>query len=135
MAILEQDLRTTAHYLISEANGYRSRGVGVIAAGSGKLKAGAVLGFLKDTKEYVPFDPRDVPGVGENPPTAQDDGRQIAVAVLYEGCDATLTAIRRTLTERDSEVVEGALQWAEGLTDNHKAAALASLAAAGIIAR
>lgn len=135
MTILQQDLRTTAHYLVSEANGYRSRDTVVIAAGAGDLKAGTVLGKLVASGEYVPFDPREIPGVGENPPTAQADGRQTAVAVLYEGVDASVTAARRTVTARDSEVVGEALQWLAGITDNQKAAALVSLAAAGIIAR
>lgn len=135
MTILEQDLRTTAHYLVSEANGYRSRDQVVIAAGAGNLKAGAVLGKLVATGDYVPFDPRDVAGEGEDPPTAQTDGRQLATAILYEGVDATVTAARRTVTSRDAEVSEGALQWLDGLTFNQKTAALASLAAAGVIAR
>lgn len=135
MAILEQDLRTTAHYLVSESNGFRSRDQVTIAAGAGHLKAGAVLGKLTATDEYVPFDPRDVPGDGEDPPTAQTDGRQTAAAILYEGVDASVTAARRTVTSRDAEVVGDALQWLDGLTDNQKTAALASLADAGIIAR
>ncbi|SCM73388.1 conserved hypothetical protein [uncultured Pleomorphomonas sp.] len=44
MTVLEQDLHTTGAYLISEANGWRSRGAGAIAPGDDDLKAGAVLG-------------------------------------------------------------------------------------------
>lgn len=44
MTVLEQDLHTTGAYLVSEANGFRSRGTGIISSGAGKLKAGTVLG-------------------------------------------------------------------------------------------
>ncbi|MDB5582825.1 MAG: putative phage protein Gp19 [Bradyrhizobium sp.] len=42
--VLTEDLRRTAHYLVSEANGYRSREQIVIASGAGVLKPGMVLG-------------------------------------------------------------------------------------------
>lgn len=132
MTILTQELRTgAAHYIVSEANGYRSREAAVISAGSGKLKAGAVLAKLTATGEYVPYDPR---AIGE-PPAAPTDGSQTAVAILFEGGDATDADLKRTITARDTEVHGAALHWVEGLTDNQKSAALASLAGLGIIAR
>lgn len=48
MPILTEDRRNTAHYLISEAAGYRSREQIFIASGSGVLIAGAVLGQIFD---------------------------------------------------------------------------------------
>lgn len=123
MTVLTQDLRTTAHHLVSEANGFRSRGTGTIASGSGVLVDGAVLGTVTASGEYAPFDP------------AAEDGSETASAILYEGCDATSAAVRRTLSLRDCEVTEDELVWGAGVTAPQKSAALASLAALGIIAR
>lgn len=44
MTVLTQNLRRTAHYIVSEASGYRSRGAGLVASGSGKVDPGAVMG-------------------------------------------------------------------------------------------
>jgi len=46
MDVLTEGLARTAHYIVSEAHGYRSREQIMIAAGAGLLKAGAVLGIL-----------------------------------------------------------------------------------------
>ncbi|MBB2841457.1 UNVERIFIED_ORG: hypothetical protein GGE64_005240 [Rhizobium etli] len=123
MPVLTQGLRPTGHYLVSEANGFRSREVGVIASGSGKLDAGAVLGQVTATKKYKPLAP------------AASDGTQNAAAILFEACDATSADVRRTLTARDSEVQAAVLVWPAGTTDNQKTAALAQLAALGIASR
>lgn len=63
------------------------------------------------------------------------DGSKPAGAVLYEGCDATDAAVRRTITARDTEVTTAELQWKSGVTSDQKTAALASLASLGIIGR
>jgi hypothetical protein len=129
MAILTEDRFTGAgHYLVSEAAGmYRSREQGVIASGSGIVKPATVLGRITAdgaTKgKYKPLAP------------AASDGTQTAVAILWEGCDATAADVRRTVTVRDCEVHADVLVFAEGTTDNQKTAALASLAAAGVIGR
>lgn len=123
MPILEQNLRRTAHYIVSEAHGYRSREQVVIASGSGVLEPGAVLGQATASKKYVPFDP------------AGEDGSQNAVAILYEGCDATTADVRRTITARDTEVQADVLVWDEAVTETQKNAALAALAALGMVAR
>lgn len=123
MVTLTKGMRPTAHYLVSEASGFRSREVGVIASGSGKLDAGTVLGQVTATKKFKPL-----------APTA-NDGTQVAAAVLYEGCDATSADVRRTYTARDSEVQAAVLVWPVGITDSQKTAALASLAALGIASR
>lgn len=210
--ILSDDRHTTASYIVSEANGYRSREVGFVASGSGVLKAGAVLGLavlgsalaaaksggntgngtisavtlldgaktgiyklrFTSATAWTLVDPEGfeigsgVNGVanandlaftttaGGTPFVAGDgfditvspgtkklkplnpsavDGSQHAVAILYEGCDATSADVRRTYTARDSEVQDDMLTWPVGITDSQKNAALASLAALGIIAR
>ncbi len=124
---LIQGLRPTAHYLVSEANGYRSREQIVVAAGSGKLDAGTVLGKITAAGptlgQYKPYAP------------AANDGTQTATAILYEGCDATTLAARRTVTARDAEVHADVLVWAAGVTDPQKTTALTALAALGIAAR
>ncbi|MCM2396195.1 head decoration protein [Rhizobium sp. S95] len=123
MTVLVQGLRPTGHYLVSEANGYRSRDAGIIASGSGKLDSGVVLGRITASKKLVPVDP------------AANDGSQNAAAILYEGCDATTKDVRRTFTARDTEVHAAVLVWPAGMTDNQKTAALAQLAALGIVGR
>jgi len=209
--ILEQDRFQTAHYIVSEANGFRSRAVGIVVSGAGVVKPGAVMGKVatgtatavaKDgntgnatisavtlgagakTGRYAveftaatKFDVIDPDGfkiksgstgaaysddvkftvtAGGTAMVAGDaiyidvalgvpnfapfdpdgtDGRQVAAAVLYEGCDATEADVRRTFTVRDTEVHADVLVWREGITDAQKTAALASLAASGIVGR
>lgn len=121
--LLEQDLARPGHFIVREANGYRSRDGGIIASGSGKLKSGAVLGQVTASKKFKPLDP------------AANDGSQNAKAVLFEGCDATDADVKRTLVARDCEVVGDLLAFADGVTDAQKTTALADLASAGIVAR
>lgn len=221
MPILEQDLHTTGAYLISEANGWRSRGAGSIAASGDDLKAGSVMGqntkgalsaaaaagipapagatitpapvvtagvtkvgvhtfrcevagaagtwqhedpdgvyvgtaatgvaytgqgitlTITDTGtdpavgEVFEVTVSQVAGDGEFAPydPAATDGTEEAVAILYEGRPATDLPVRRTLTLRDSEVTAAELVWKDDLTTDQKNAALADLAALGIIAR
>lgn len=123
MVVLTQGLRSTAHYIVSEAHGYRSREQVMIASGSGKLDAGAVLGKVTVGGQYKPLAP------GAN------DGTQNAAAILYEGCDATAQAVRRTVTARDAEVQVDVLVWPAGITDAQKNAALAALSGLGIASR
>lgn len=123
MPILTQGLRPTGHYLVSEANGYRSRERAVIASGSGKLDAGTVLGQVTATKKFKILAP------------AASDGTQVASAILFEACDATSVDVSRTVTARDTEIQAAVLVWPVGVTDSQKTAALASLAALGIASR
>ncbi|BAP94463.1 head decoration protein D [Aurantimonas phage AmM-1] len=121
--ILTEGRRGAAHYIVSEAHGYRSREQGVVASGAGVLSAGQVMGQVTATGKYVPVDPDAV------------DGSEKAAAILYEGCDATDADVRRTFTVRDTEVHADVLAWVDGTTDPEKTAALAELAAAGIVGR
>lgn len=126
MAILTEDrFSGAAHYIVSEAAGmYRSREQVVIASGSGVLKPGTVLGKVTSSGKYAPHNP------------ALSNGTETAVAILWEGCDATSKDVRRTATVRDTEVHADVLVWGLGVTtDQHKTDALAELASAGIIAR
>lgn len=123
MVVLTENLRRTAHYLVSEANGFLSRDTGIVASGAGVVEAGTVLGRISETGKLVPVAPEAT------------DGSQIAVAILFEGCDATGVDVRRTMTVRSAEVQAAVLVWPAGTTDIQKNAALAQLAALGIAAR
>lgn len=112
------------HYIVSEANGYRSREEIVIVSGAGVLKAGRVLGKIAASGKYTSYTP------------GASDGSQNAAAILYQGCDATSADVRRTITARDTEVNAAVLNWGAAVTtDTHKNTALAALAALGIIGR
>lgn len=124
MDTLTQDRNAGAgHYVVSEANGYRSREQAIIAAGSGKLRAGTVLGRVTVGGKLKPLAP------------AASDGTEKAAAILWQGCDATTEDVRRTITARDSEVHANVLTFAVGTTDQQKTAAMANLAALGIVGR
>ncbi len=112
----------TAGYLISEANGTRSREVVTMAAGHSHLP-GAVLGKVTATDKYVPVDP------------AASDGSEQAAAVLYAAVDATEVDKPGVVTARDSEVQATELVWPAGTTPEQKTTALAELGALGIVAR
>lgn len=119
---MEQLAPGTASYLVSEANGTRSREVVTIAKGH-HLQPGTVLAAIEATGQLVPVDP------------AADDGRQTAVAVLFAEVDSTEAERAAVVTARDAEVAAHALVWPAGMTEPQKTAALAQLAARGIVAR
>lgn len=120
---------SAASYLVSEANGTRSRDVVTIAEGVHALP-GTVLGKVAATGHYVPLDPANGSGEGQSP-----DGSQTAAAVLFAEVDATLGEKPGVITARDAEVAAHALLWPTGITEQQKTAALAQLAQAGIVAR
>ena len=64
-----------------------------------------------------------------------DDGSQTAVAVLFAAVDSTAAAHAAVITARDAEVAAHELAWPAGTTTPQKTAALAQLAAVGIVAR
>lgn len=119
----------TAGYLVSEANGTRSREVVTIAQGQ-NLLPGAVLGKVTATGKYVAVDPANGSGEGGTP-----DGSQTAVAVLFAAVDTAAAEKPGVITARDAEVDAHALAWPAGTTEPQKTAALAQLAAVGIVAR
>ena len=119
----------TACYLVSEANGTRSREVVTIAQGH-KLPPGTVLGKVEATGKYVPVDPANGTGQGETP-----DGSQTAVAVLFAAVDTTEAEKPGVVTARDAEVADHALTWPAAITQPQKTAELGQLAAVGIVVR
>lgn len=119
--------RHTAEFLISEANGYRSRDqVTVTVPANTTLKAGFVLAQLSATGKYVPYD------------NSGSDGSEEAAGVLFEELvNDTGAPVDNDVTviNSDAEVRESDLEWADGLSENDQAAGLVDLRAIGIKAR
>lgn len=116
-----------AEFILSEANGYRSREEVTLAEGE-KVKAGEVLGKVTATSKYVAWDPD------------ASDGSQTIAAVAYDNTDASASgngdeAI--TVVARDAEVDVGALTYADETSAGNggKDNAVSQLADIGIIAR
>jgi hypothetical protein len=126
MTILTEG-RHAAEFILSEANGHRSRDNVVILGGSGgagRLAAGTVLGKLTSGGKYVPS------------PATGADGSQTGVAVLIYPVDATDADVTAAVVSRDAEVNKNILTYDETVNDaGKKATKLAQLAAVGIIGR
>lgn len=101
-------------FLLSEANGTRSRESVTVTGGS--YPAGQVLGKVTASGKYAAYD-------GD-----ATDGTEVAAGVLYDAVDASTADATGVAIVRDAEV-KGAL-----LTDND-ADGTADLAAVGIIVR
>ncbi|WP_142847236.1 head decoration protein [Telmatospirillum sp. J64-1] len=114
--------RHAGGYLVSEANGSRSRESVIFAAGHA-VPAGAVLGRVTATGKYVPVSP------------AAEDGSEKAAGISHAAVDATDADAPGVITARDAEVNAAELEWPTGTTTQQIADALAELAEAGIIAR
>ena len=114
----------TGEFILSEANGARSRENIKVAAGAGQLEPGTVLGIVAASGEYVPLNP------------SATDGSEQAAGILYAAVDASgSTAVDAVAIVRDAEVKGGELVWPGGITDAQKATAVAQLGATGIIVR
>lgn len=109
----------TAEFLLSEANGERSRETVTIVSGQ-NLKAGAVLGKVTASGKYAAYD------------STKSDGTQTAIAVLYADVDASSADADGVIIARDAEVASDLLVWATG-TD--KAGGATDLLTPGIIVR
>ena len=96
----------------------------VVVAANQTLALGAVVGRVTATREIVALDP------------AANDGREIAAGVLIEAVTTTATERRRSvIVARHATVFGGALVFAPTLTSEQTAAALAQLAALGVLVR
>lgn len=116
--------RDAGEFLLSEANGNRSRDVVTVASGSGVIAPGTILGKLTSGGKYQPS------------PATGTDGSQTAVAVALYGCDATSADQKLVVVARDAEVNVNLLSYASTVDDATKKAAKATqLAAVGIIVR
>lgn len=111
--------RNTAEFLLSEANGKRSRETVTIVSGQ-DLAAGTVLGKITATGKYAGYDADAATGI------------ETAVAVLYEAVDATGGDQKAVAIMRDAEVSSATLTWVD-VAD--AAAGATDLAAVGIFVR
>lgn len=118
----------TGEFLLSEANGYRSRKTGTVEH-DGRLSSGEVL--RRDGSVYKPL------AVSSGTPdTLTGD----AIAVLYDNVDAEATGTEATIIARDAEVDGARLSYADAIhnssdTDDLIEAAKTTLASVGIIVR
>lgn len=122
--------RHPGEFLLTEANGQRSRGVAVVASGSGIIAPGAVLGVYTSGANDGKY------SLAPNAAADPDVGNQVAVAVALYGCDATSADQTIAIIERDAEV-KGDILTFDASVDNDakKAAKAAQLAAVGILVR
>lgn len=109
-------------FIISEANGTRSRTTATLESGQ-DLLAGTVLGIVSGSGKYTQFD--------------QDgaDGSESAAGILVYPIDATSADTACAAIIRDAEVDAAQLTWPSDIEAGEKTTALAQLAALGIIAR
>ena len=102
-------------FLVSEANGYQSREVGILDQSPDIYMPATVLGFVAATKRFKRFDP------------AGTDGSQNAVAILANRADARDAPARETIIARMAEVNGLMLRWPTGITVAQRNAAVAQL--------
>ena len=114
--------RHPAEFLISEANGLRSRDVVTVASGA-DLEPNTVIGKITASGTVVQL-----------APTA-NNGSEIACGVLIHEAKAEKADAEVTAVVRDAEVADGLLVWPDGITGDQKATAITELANRGIIAR
>lgn len=115
-------------FLLSEANGRRSRSAGIIPAGTGKVNAGTVIGELTATKgHFVPSPEAE---------TAGKEGAEVASAILGYGVDATTSDVEVTIVDGDAEAKLPMLSFDASVNDPTKTdAKIAQLKAVGIRVR
>jgi len=111
-----------AGFLVSEANGTLSREIGTLITGQ-DLEAGTVLGAITASGKWTQFN--------------QDgaDGSETAAGVLLANTDATSADQPCVAIVRQAEVNAAELVWPADIEAGEKTAAIAQLAARGIIVR
>lgn len=118
------ETRHPGEFILSEANGQRSRDVITIASGAGILAPGTVLGRVTASGKYV------ASAVGAS------DGSQTAAAINIFGADASSSDVTVSAIVRDAEVNGKCLTYhADRDQPAEKAAANTALAVLGVIAR
>ena len=111
----------SGEFIASEANGHRSRET--IVVGVGIVYPGQVLGKVTADGNHAAF--------------AQDaeDGTEAAAGIAYHKCDATGGPVKTLAVVRDCEVNGNDLLWPADIEAAEQTAAIAQLAALGIIVR
>lgn len=110
------------HFILSEANGYRSRQRMTVGLNQ-TLLAGQVLGKITASGLYVALAP------------AASDGSQTVAGIAFDDYVTTTQSVDGVSFERDGEVTLDKLVWPAGVTEGQKTAAVAALAAKGVLAR
>lgn len=108
------------HFIISEANGHRSREVVTIKQGE-VLSAGAVISLQTSTNKYIGYQ--------------NDETALAAKAILFDNVDATDGDVEAVAIVRDAEVNGSDLQWETSEDTGDRDAAVTDLATVGIIVR
>lgn len=111
-----------AEFLLSEANGDRSRENATVLSGQ-NLRAAAVVGRITASGFVRELQP------------AGADGSQNAAGIMYAAVNAAGANARGVIVARDAEVNAALIQWPTGITAPQRTAAIAQLAALGIIVR
>lgn len=109
------DFDHAVNYLVSEANGYQSREVGVFAQSPNPYMPATVLGMVTATRQFTRFNP------------TATDGSQNAVAINMNRVDARDAPVSGTITARMAEVNGLMLRWPAGITVAQRTAAVAQL--------
>ena len=118
------ETRHPGEFILSEANGQRSRETITIASGAGVIAAGTVLGKVTASGKYV------ASSVGAS------DGSEVPSAINIHGADASASDVAVSAIVRDAEVNGKCLTWhADRDQPAEKAAANAALATVGVIVR
>lgn len=115
-----------AGFIVSEANGQRSRANVTLEGSAGALKAGEVLGVYtsgSDTGLYAKFN--------------QDasDGRETAVAISINDVDDSSATQEIAVVARDAEVNADELVWPSDIEAAEQTTGEGELADVGIIVR
>ncbi|WP_338606866.1 head decoration protein [Pelagibacterium nitratireducens] len=114
-------------FVLSESSRTRSYETVTIAAGSGKLVPGTVLGMVTADETYT---------ISANAEVVDSEGAETAKAILAYGVDATDDEVEALVMARDGEVKKLMLVFDDSVDDDTKIAAKhAQLAAIGIIVR
>lgn len=113
-------------FLISEANGSRSRDQVTLTASQGDLAPGTVLARVTATTHYVPYD---------DDANAGTPGAGVALAVLCYAAPNSASTQPVTVISRDAEVDGSLLVWEASNDSTEIANGRADLAAVGIIVR
>ena len=114
-------------FILSEANGKRSREVLTIASGAGIVEAGTVLGKITASGKYVP---------APNAETTDIEGAETALAICGYTVDATSADVDVACITNDAEVKDPMLVFDSSVDNGTKRTAkLTQLAAVRIKAR
>lgn len=119
MAVYTEANRQT-EFLLMEEDGTISRDIVLLAANTGPLKSGTVLGRVTATGEYKPYD------------DANTDGSETALGILLLDAEASALPQAVTIIARLAEVKRDSLIFVTGAD---RLASLLDLASHHIIAR